>query len=353
MKKKWFFIVLAVVLVCVFFHINKKPTPVQNYVGIVKDIENGNTLVLGSGLRVFLLGVEPGYTSSEMWLRNNVVGHRVTLVPDSRNEKSFSARDAVVKAYAIMDVNGEQLCVNRLVVNDNRDAYSTAYMSDSSFVEPISEPTVIKDKALYMQQRTLLVSVENDHIIGTAFFISEDGIALTNNHVLDGSRPACVYRYSDYADDSKIYEENKHNIKEIIWTNPDLDITIFSVELQQEEKVPYFSLIKQHEPKGHACHLFGNPQGYMASYSGGHIAAYQDDEEVLGRKLVQYELSTNGGNSGGPVMNDKGEVIAVHTKGQKRQQNGEVAQGLNFGVDILQVREILDRSDLNINYGGK
>ena len=40
-------------------------------------------------------------------------------------------------------------------------------------------------------------------------------------------------------------------------------------------------------------------------------------------------------------MNDNGEVIAVHVKGQKQQNNGQSAQGLNFGVDILQIREIL------------
>lgn len=56
-------------------------------------------------------------------------------------------------------------------------------------------------------------------------------------------------------------------------------------------------------------------------------------------------MSTNGGNSGGPVCDEYGRVIAVHELGRKDLQN------VNFGIDILQVRDVLN--GLSINYGGK
>ena len=67
--------------------------------------------------------------------------------------------------------------------------------------------------------------------------------------------------------------------------------------------------------------------------------------------MVQYEMSTNGGNSGGPVCNNQGWIIAVHELGVKDDGNGHATTGLNFGIDILAVRQVLDR--LGLNYGGK
>lgn len=319
---------------------------IMGYKGNVTNIENGNTLVLNSGLKVQLLGVKQNHEHAELWIKNNLIGKTVQLVSDSKNEQTFNKIGATVKAYVIIERNGKKVCANRLIIEDNRDCATLAFVNDSTTMIPQKKsPTTINDKALYMKQRTMLVETSNS--IGTAFFINKNGVALTNNHVLDGSKPACVYLYAQDAEDSKIYSSRRRNIRNILWTNKALDITVFSVELEQNEEAAYFNLISQHEPVGNNCHILGNPQGFMASYASGQISAYRDDAQVKGRKLIQYNMSTNGGNSGGPVMNDKGEIIAVHAMGIKS------AQGLNFGIDILQVKEILDSPGINVNYGGK
>lgn len=351
-------LIVAVVIVAIIA-VNKcsgthsKGTTVMGYMGTVEDVEDGNTLVLTSGLRVWLLGVEENHTSAEMWLKNNVVGQDVTLVSDSRNEQAFNVVGATVKAYATMMIEGLEVCINRLCVADCPDAATLAYMADSNFTPRGNLPADIHDKALYMKQRTMLVSTASG--IGTGFFISPDGVAVTNNHVLSGNESASVNLYTEDAEDSKIYSSRQRTIKRIIWTNKALDITIFKVALEDGEKSPYFNLVKQHEQVGHDCHLLGNPQGLMASYAKGVISAYREDENVSGKMLVQYDVATNGGNSGGPVMNNKGEIIAVHEMGMKSQTNGAAAQGLNFGIDILIVRQVLDSDPAcaDIRYGGK
>lgn len=320
-------------------------TKVMGYKSKVKDVENGNTLVMTSGLKVSMLGVKPDNERAELWIKNNLINQQVELVSDSKNEQSFNKVGAKVKAYVMINRNGKKVCANRLLVEDNRDCATMAFVNDSSFIPKTIEPTIINDKALYMKQRTMLVQTASG--IGTAFFINKQGVALTNHHVLSGSESACVFLYAEDAEDSKIYSSRRRNIRNILWTSKALDITIFSVELEQDEEAAYFNLISQHEPVGNSCHILGNPQGFMASYASGQISAYRDDDQVKGRKLVQYNMSTNGGNSGGPVMNDKGEIIAVHAMGIKP------AQGLNFGIDILQVREVLDDPGVNVNYGGK
>lgn len=319
---------------------------VMGYKGNVTNVENGNTLVLSSGFKVQMLGVAPNHERAELWIKNNLIGKTVQLVSDSKNEQTFNKIGETVKAYVIIEREGKKVCANRLVIEDNRDCAILAFVNDSTTMIPKKNaPTTINDKALYMKQRTMLVETPNS--IGTAFFINKYGVALTNNHVLDGSKPACVYLYAQDAEDSKIYSSRKRNIRNILWTNKQLDITIFSVELENGEESAYFNLIGSHEPVGNNCHILGNPQGFMASFGSGQISAYREDNDVKGRKLVQYNLSTNGGNSGGPVMNDKGEIIAVHAMGIKS------AQGLNFGIDILQVREVLDSPGVDVNYGGE
>ena len=56
-------------------------------------------------------------------------------------------------------------------------------------------------------------------------------------------------------------------------------------------------------------------------------------------------MTTNGGNSGGPVCDKCGQIVAVHELGDKSMQN------TNYGIDAMQLRVVLDQ--LNLNYGGK
>lgn len=352
MKKLLIIFIALAVGVFLWKNVNKPSgIKVMGYKGIVTDVVNGNTLILNTGLKVWMLGVEPNRERAEAWIRNNLVGKMVELVSDSGNEQTFSTVGATVKAYVILTSENYKVCANRLLINDNRDCATLAYMKDSSFVVNDDITVEINDKALYMKQRTMVVQTNEG--MGTGFFINENGVAITNNHVLDGNSPACVFLYSKDPDDSKIYSSRRRNILNILWTSRELDITIYSVQLETDEKVPYFNLIKKHEPQGKDCHILGNPQGFMASYAKGVISAYRDDDAVQGRKLVQYDLATNGGNSGGPVMNDRGEIIAVHVMGMKTETTGTAAQGLNFGIDILQVRPILESPSVDVDYGGK
>lgn len=343
--------IIAVVLIYKRMHSHIDGTRVMGHTGVVTGVENGNTITLDTGLKVYLLGIAPGHERTEVWLKENLVGKIVEVVSDSGNEQTYRTIGETVKAYVVIIKGDERVCVNRLLLDDTPDCYSLAYMNDSTLILPGSTPGPIHDKALYMKQRTMLVKTESG--LGTAFFINKQGVALTNHHVLNGSESACVYLYAQDAEDSNVYSSRRRNIRNILWTSPELDITIFSVELEHEEDIPYFNLISRHESQGNECYILGNPQGLIASFAKGVISAYRDDDEVEGRKLVQYDIATNGGNSGGPVMNNNGEIIAVHAMGRKEQTNGTAAQGLNFGIDILQVRTVLDSPGVNVNYGGK
>lgn len=350
MKKFLIFAAIAGVILYMLLGPTEGGTSIQGYQSSIKSA-SGNVVELVSGLHVKLIGVEPNRTDVEMFIKNNFLGKSVTLIPDSKGDQEITAPNGTIGAYVIL--NDTHKCLNHLVVIQYPKTYRAMDLADSTgWVKDTIPPTPKPDLALYMKQRTFLIEVKTIEgtSIGTGFFINNQGLAITNWHVLpEGAENySTAYLYKENPDDSKIYTDKKRRIKNVLWSEDTdgMDISIFSVELEQGETVPYFDLASQRAAVGIDCATFGNPLGFTASYSAGHISAFREVERP-NRKLLmmQYEMSTNGGNSGGPVCDKYGQIIAVHEQGVKN------AQGLNFGIDILQIRKILD--GLEFNYGGR
>ena len=350
MKKFLIFAAIAGVILYMLLGPTEGGTSIQGYQSSIKSA-SGNVVELVSGLHVKLIGVEPNRTDVEMFIKNNFLGKSVTLIPDSKGDQEITAPNGTIGAYVIL--NDTHKCLNHLVVIQYPKTYRAMDLADSTgWVKDTIPPTPKPDLALYMKQRTFLIEVKTIEgtSIGTGFFINNQGLAITNWHVLpEGAENySTAYLYKENPDDSKIYTDKKRRIKNVLWSEDTdgMDISIFSVELEQGETVPYFDLASQRAAVGIDCATFGNPLGFTASYSAVHISAFREEERP-NRKLLmmQYEMSTNGGNSGGPVCDKYGQIIAVHEQGVKN------AQGLNFGIDILQIRKILD--GLEFNYGGR
>lgn len=326
-------------------------TTVDGYTGTVESVE-GNVLTLTSGLHARLLGVEQGRTDVEMFLRSQFIDKQVTLYADSKGtrNKNIVNYDDTVDVY-VVETDKQTYCINRQVVREYPDAYRQIETFDSTgWVEHSAAPTEKKNLALYMKQRTFLI-VTNNGSIGTGFFINEDGLAVTNWHVLAPGmeKESIAVLYQDSPDDSEIYSEKKRNFKNVLWSSDieGLDITIMSVELENNEKVPYFDIARRRPNQGDKVSTYGNPVGYTASYSSGDVMAFRNDPYNPQRQvqLMQYNMPTNGGNSGGPVCNIYGQVVAVHELGDKSAQN------INWGIDAMQLRQVLDQ--LGLKYGGK
>lgn len=350
MKKFLIFAAIAGFILYLLISPGGGGTSIKDYQSSIKSV-SGNVVELVSGLHVRLIGVEPNRTDVEMFVKNGFLGKSVTLIPDTKGDQEITDPNGTVGAYVIL--NGTRECLNHLVVIQYPHTYRAMELSDSAgWLKDKVAPTPKPDLALYMKQRTFLIEVKTDKgsSIGTGFFINDQGLAITNWHVLaEGEETnSTAYLYKENPDDSKIYTDKKRRIKNVLWSEDTngMDISIFSVELEQGESVPYFDLAPQRAAVGIDCATFGNPLGFTASYSAGHISAFREQERP-NRKvmMMQYEMSTNGGNSGGPVCDKFGQIIAVHEQGVR------AAQGLNFGIDILQIREILN--GLEFNYGGR
>lgn len=94
--------------------------------------------------------------------------------------------------------------------------------------------------------------------------------------------------------------------------------------------------------KGETVYVIGNPVGIERSLSVGVVSGRHPLRHVFGGniqvELIQTDAAINSGNSGGPIFNSRGEVIAI---AERILTEGGGSEGLGFGLAINAVRKIL------------
>jgi len=136
---------------------------------------------------------------------------------------------------------------------------------------------------------------------GSGFFISADGYAVTNNHVVDHAKTVQVK-----TDDGSAYKAK------VIGTDPKTDLALIKVE--SDKTFPYVNFA-EHDPRvGDWVVAVGNPFGLGGTVTAGIVSARGRD---IGSgpydDYIQIDAPINKGNSGGPAFNVNGNVIGVNT----------------------------------------
>jgi serine protease Do len=136
---------------------------------------------------------------------------------------------------------------------------------------------------------------------GSGFFISADGFAVTNNHVVDGADKVEVT-----TDDGKTYSAK------VIGTDPRTDVALIKVE--GGSNFPFAKLSDSKPRIGDWVLAVGNPFGLGGTVTAGIVSASGRD---IGNgpydDFIQIDAPVNKGNSGGPAFDTSGEVMGVNT----------------------------------------
>jgi serine protease Do len=134
---------------------------------------------------------------------------------------------------------------------------------------------------------------------GSGFFISADGYAVTNNHVVEGAQSVLVT-----TDDGKSYTAK------IIGTDPKTDLALIKVDAQG---FPYVSFADQVSRVGDWVVAIGNPFGLGGTVTAGIVSAEGRDIDSGPYDYIQIDAPINKGNSGGPAFDMNGNVVGVNT----------------------------------------
>ncbi|MEK6772797.1 MAG: trypsin-like peptidase domain-containing protein [Bdellovibrionota bacterium] len=162
--------------------------------------------------------------------------------------------------------------------------------------------------------------------LGTGFIIREDGLIVTNNHVVQGADIINVQLSEKTA---KTYEAKL--------VGSDLRTDIALIKISATQKLSAAALGNSNDLQvGEWVAAFGNPFGHGHSMTKGVISSKgRQIGEINKVPLLQTDASINPGNSGGPLVDTRGYVIGVNSAVDAR------AQGIGFAIPIDEVKKII------------
>ena len=165
--------------------------------------------------------------------------------------------------------------------------------------------------------------------LGSGFIIEEEGIVITNNHVVANAEDILV-RVGE-----KEYEAN------ILGADPYMDIAVIKMKTKEKFKPVSFGDSSKARV-GDWVVAIGNPFGLGGTVTSGIISA-RNRQIGLTRyeDFIQTDASINVGNSGGPLFNMKGEVIGINTAIIAPGQSGSI--GIGFAIPANAASNVIDQ----------
>lgn len=169
---------------------------------------------------------------------------------------------------------------------------------------------------------------------GSGVVIDRTGYILTNNHMIEGAQKVTV----EFSDGTKLKAE-------VVGTDPPTDLALIKVD--SEGDLPFAPLGDSDALRiGEWVMAIGNPHNFKHTVSVGVVSAlgrklpYLPNRDGQGRDVsldnfIQTDAAINFGNSGGPLINTRGEIIGINTAISAAAQNIGFAVPVNVARDIM------------------
>ena len=201
-------------------------------------------------------------------------------------------------------------------------------------------PSVVGIKVTYPVSSIFSQNTSTTSAEGSGVIISEDGYILTNNHVVNStsSNQSAFYSIGEATNLTvKLYNDETEYPAKIIGSDELTDLAVIKID---KDNLTAATLGDSDSIQvGEWCMAAGNPLGMISSVTTGSISALNrtiQDENGKTFTLIQTDAAINSGNSGGALVNSKGEVIGINTI----KASGTGIEGLGFAIPINSTKSI-------------
>jgi S1-C subfamily serine protease len=168
--------------------------------------------------------------------------------------------------------------------------------------------------------------------LGSGFVIDEDGYIVTNYHVIESARQIEV----NFSGDDRVRAK-------IVGVDPSTDLALLKINAQARALTPLPLGDSDAVRVGDAVVAIGNPFGLHRTVTAGIVSALQREITAPNGytidKVLQTDAEINQGNSGGPLLNARGEVIGVNSQ----IEPGPSGTGIGFAVPSATLREVVSQ----------
>ena len=201
---------------------------------------------------------------------------------------------------------------------------------------------VLTAQEIYQQVNPAVVSVmiqrEDKMGLGTGVIFREDGYVITNQHVLDGASECMVVLADGYSYPANYVASDEAN-----------DLAVLKIDTTEIGAfVPEFPVAEFGDSDGlvvgDKVYAIGNPLGYelRGTLTDGIVSAINRDVWVDNRNmtLIQTNAALNSGNSGGPLINEYGQVVGINVIKMTSRYNN--VEGLGFAIPSTYMERIIN-----------
>lgn len=174
---------------------------------------------------------------------------------------------------------------------------------------------------------TIVSSHHGAMCTGTGFIVNPQGYILTNSHVVDGA-----------ADLQVTFKNGKEVHGSLVAGDKKRDLAIVKLDVSNLP-VAVIGSAKQIK-SGDSVVAIGSPHGLDHTVTSGIVS--NKNREIQGQHYIQTDAALNEGNSGGPLVNAKGEVIGINTMIDKD------GSGLGFAVPVNDAYGLLKSEGVSV-----
>jgi S1-C subfamily serine protease len=179
-----------------------------------------------------------------------------------------------------------------------------------------------------------LPQTQTQKALGSGFVIDKAGHVVTNYHVVAGARSV------------EVSFSNSDNMKaRIVGSDPSTDIAVLQIDARSRALKPLELGNSDRVRVGDSVVAIGNPLGYDRSVTAGIVSAVQRAISAPNQfpidHVIQTDAPINHGNSGGPLINSRGQVIGVNAQIATGDTGTDGNIGIGFAIPVNTVRTVV------------